>query len=60
MDPDALPAVVFLCTGERRGEACGIQLRDIDFGKKTISITKHIGHQGNRPIVLDGTKRQLG
>lgn len=24
LDPDALPAVVFLCTGERRGEACGM------------------------------------
>jgi integrase len=60
LDLDALPAVVFLCTGERRGEACGIQLRDIDFEKKTISITKHIDHKGNQPYVLDGAKTPAG
>ena len=60
LDPDALLAVVFLCTGERRGEACGIQLRDIDFEKKTISITKHIDHKGNQPYILDGAKTPAG
>lgn len=60
MDPDALPAVVFLCTGERKGEACGIQLRDIDFDKGTISITKHVELIGNRPHVLGGAKTAAG
>ncbi len=49
LDPDALPAVTFLCTGERRGEACGIQLKDIDFENKTISINNSVEHIGNRP-----------
>lgn len=30
------PTVVYLCTGERRGEACAIQLQDIDFSAGII------------------------
>ena len=59
MDPDALPAVVYLCTGERRGEACAIQLKDIDFEKNTISITKSVEHINNKPYVTT-TKTDSG
>lgn len=59
MDPDALPAVVFLCTGERRGEACAIQLQDINFKQNIIYITKSIEHIHNRPHVTT-TKTDAG
>lgn len=56
MDADALPAVVFLCTGERRGEACAIQLKDIDFDNNTISIYKSTDLRGD----ISGTKTDAG
>mgnify|MGYP000853082239 CR=1 FL=1 len=59
LDADALPAVVFLCTGERRGEACGIQLKDIDFKKKVIYIRNSVEHIGNKPHVTT-TKTPAG
>lgn len=59
MDPDALPAVVYLCTGERRGEACGIKLEDIDFENKTISITEAIKFKNNQPYT-SSTKTPAG
>lgn len=58
-DSDALPAVVYLCTGERRGEACGVQLKDIDFENKTISITTSVGFRNNKPYITD-TKTPAG
>lgn len=60
LDPDALPAVVYLCTGWRKSEACGIQLKDIDFTRGPISISKHIELVGNEPHVLDGAKTKAG
>lgn len=45
LDPDALPAVAYLCTGERKGEMCAIQLRDIDFDK-TSSTSQNDRAQG--------------
>lgn len=59
LDSDALPAVVFLCTGERRGEACGIQLKDIDFDKKVIYIRNAVEHIGDKPHVTT-TKTPAG
>lgn len=59
MDSDALPAVVYLCTGERRGEACAIQLQDIDFSAGVIHITKSVEHVNNKPHVV-GTKTDAG
>lgn len=59
LDSDALPAVVFLCTGERRGEACGIQLKDIDFENKQISINNSVEHIGDKPHVTT-TKTPAG
>ncbi len=59
MEPDALPAVVFLCTGERRGEACAIRLEDIDFDANEIIITRAVEHINNRPHVT-ATKTEAG
>lgn len=50
-DPDALPALLLLCTGERIGEALGIQLKDIDFSAGTISVTKAVEWVGNQPHI---------
>lgn len=51
LDPDALPAVVYLCTGERRGEACAIQLKDIDFKNNIINTAKAVEHINNQPHI---------
>lgn len=53
LDPDALPAVAYLCTGERKGEMCAIQLRDIDFKRNVIHITKTVEHKGNAAVIRD-------
>lgn len=58
-DPDALPAIVYLCTGERRGEGCGIQLKDIDFEHNIIHVTKAIEWISNQPHITT-TKTQAG
>lgn len=50
MDYDALPAVVFRYR-ERRGEACAIQLKDIDFEHNIIHITKAVKHIHNQPQI---------
>lgn len=59
LDADALPAVVFLCTGEWRGEACGIQLKDIDFENKKIYINNSVEHIGGKPHITT-TKTPAG
>ena len=59
LDPDALIAVLFLCTGERKGEACGIQVKDIDFENGIIYIRKAVEHIGNRPHITV-TKTEAG
>lgn len=48
-DSEALPAIVYLCTGERRGEGCAIQLQDIDFENNMIHITKAVEWVSNQP-----------
>lgn len=60
LDPDALLPVAYLCTGERRGEMCAIQLKDIDFERNVISISKTVTHIGNEPILNDFTKTPAG
>lgn len=59
-DPDALLPVAYLCTGERRGELCAIQLGDIDFKAKIIHITKSVAYRGNQPYLRDHTKTPAG
>lgn len=58
-DPDALPAIFYLCTGERRGEACAIQLKDIDFDDNVINIVNAVEHLHNQPH-LTTTKTEAG
>lgn len=59
LDPDALPAVVYLCTGERRGEACAIQVKDIDFENNIIYTNKAVEHINNKPHITV-TKTEAG
>lgn len=58
-DPDALLAVLYLCTGERRGEACALTLGDIDWEKGQISVTKAVQWINNQPQ-LTMTKTEAG
>ena len=49
-----------LYTGLRRGEALALQWKDIDFGNRTISVTKSVTYaEGNQPIIK-GTKTKSG
>ncbi len=57
--PDDLLPIVYLCTGERRGEGCAIQLRDIDFDAGVIHIRKAVEWIGNQPR-LTTTKTASG
>lgn len=58
-DPDALPALLYLCTGERRGEGLAIRLQDIDFDKKLIDVSRSVEHIGNKPHITT-TKTESG
>lgn len=49
----------YLCTGERRGEACAVQLQDIDFERGVIRITKSVEHVNNKPHITT-TKTDAG
>lgn len=59
LDPDALIAVLCLCTGQRKGEACGIQVKDIDFEQGYIHVCKSVEHIGNKPHITT-TKTESG
>lgn len=59
LDPDALPAVCYLCTGGRKGEVNALQLKDIDFENGVIHITKSVEHINNKPHI-HGTKTEAG
>ena len=52
---DFLPYFL-LYTGLRISEALALTYEDIDFKNKTISITKHLLHNGNKPIIENKTK----
>lgn len=53
-------ALFLLLTGCRRGEALGVQWKDIDFNNNTISINKNVTYNGNKPIVKVRTKTKAG
>lgn len=56
-------AYLILFTGCRRGEALALQWKDIDFKKKTISISKSVNYSGanqNVPIVSSHPKSDAG
>lgn len=52
-------AMMLLCTGMRRGELAAIQVKDINFERKVISITKSIEYTPNQPNIKE-TKTQSG
>ncbi|MBQ8525900.1 MAG: site-specific integrase [Clostridia bacterium] len=55
---DLLPYFL-LNTGLRVSEALAIDAdKDIDFDKKTITVNKHVIHDGNRPVLEDRTKTE--
>lgn len=58
-DIDSLLAVIYLCTGERRGEACALTLRDIDFERNQINVSKAVEWVNNQPR-LTTTKTDAG
>lgn len=45
-----LPFLIYW-TGTRCGEALALQMQDVDFNNRTISISKQIIHRGNQPII---------
>ena len=58
-DVDSLLAIIYLCTGERRGEACALTLGDIDFSKNQITISKAVEWVNNQPRFTT-TKTEAG
>ncbi len=58
-DEDSLLAVLYLCTGERRGEACALTLGDIDFERGWISVAKAVQWINNQ-AQLTTTKTDAG
>ena len=60
-DPFGLFPYMLLYTGLRRGEILALQWKDIDFGARTISVTKSVTYAGtgNRPEIKS-TKTEAG
>lgn len=54
---DLLPYFL-LHTGLRISEALAISSSDVDFDKKTITVSKHVIHNGNKPILEEKTKTE--
>ena len=50
---------IALYTGMRKGEILALQLQDIDFENDLITVSKSVGHKGNRPFIK-GTKTEKG
>ena len=44
---------IALMTGMRKGEILALQWKDIDFDLNRISVTKSVGHQGDRPFIKE-------
>lgn len=42
---------VILFTGARLGEALALQMKDVNFKDKTITISKSVGFHGNQPVL---------
>ena len=60
-DPFGLFPYMLLYTGLRRGEILALQWKDIDFGARTISVTKSVTYAGtgNQPVIKS-TKTEAG
>lgn len=44
---------IALLTGLRKGEILALQWKDIDFDSNTISVTKSVAHDNNRPFIKE-------
>lgn len=53
-------ALFLMSTGFRRGEALGIQWKDVDFQKGWISCSKSVSHRGGVARLVDHTKTAAG
>lgn len=42
---------VILFTGARLGEALALQMKDVNFKDKTVTISKSVGFHGNQPVL---------
>ena len=51
-------AMIFLCTGLRRGEQAALQRKDIDFDKNEISVEKAVEFISNQPHVKSTPKTE--
>lgn len=61
--PFGMFAYLILFTGCRRGEALALQWKDVDFNRKTISISKSVNYSGmnqNTPILSPHPKSDAG
>ena len=47
-----LPYLLYY-TGTRCGEALALQMQDVDFANKKITIYKQVTHHGNQPVISD-------
>ena len=55
-DGFALLPFFLLNTGLRKSEALALEYSDIDFKEKTITVNKHLLHDGNQPMMEHKTK----
>lgn len=53
--------LISMFTGMRGGEVCALNVEDIDFKKKTISVTKTVARNKNKTAIInDNTKTEAG
>lgn len=57
-DGFALLPYFLLYTGLRKSEALALDYSDIDFENKTITVNKHLIHDGNKPVIEYKTKTE--
>ena len=50
---------IAIYTGMRKGEILALQLKDIDFNKDIITVSKSVAHKGNNPFIKS-TKTEKG
>ena len=52
--------VILIYTGIRRGELCGLEWKDIDFEKQTMSVNRSSQYVGNKQIITKEPKTKSG
>jgi integrase len=57
----AYPFIVLAaCSAARRGELCALKWADVDFAKRTLSISKSVEQTRNAPLRIKGIKSGEG